>query len=443
MRTAANPAGPPLGIVEAEVFPTMTSRVVFGLCALLLWHVDAQAQFRRGILAESTEITVYPHQAPAILLPAGPVELEVKNATGAPARIVGYLRDLLERQLLENDARIDVVPRGGSVVVTATMIEWNETRRSSTKYVSEKRQVGTKQVRDKNGNYKSEPIYEYGRNKPSVVIKGAAGMRIEVRRRAGATPIADETVRYTIDEEHLVDEGPPSREAVEDQLLDHVVRQGAGRVTAARNPRRVLLARSDEVDALNGMAQQRRWNDWLTDLERVRPHRDPKRDAYRLHNLAVAHEALAYESDSPEDWKSRLALASSFIGKAATQNPGEKYIIESADRISVSSHAYERLAGLYAEAGTAPPVSRPPSERPATAPPPPAAAPAPPPANAAPMSNQDVVDLRAAGLDDDNLLAAIKEAKAVAFDLSPAGLKSLLGAKVSNRVITAMRARTK
>ena len=57
------------------------------------------------------------------------------------------------------------------------------------------------------------------------------------------------------------------------------------------------------------------------------------------------------------------------------------------------------------------------------------------------MSNKDVIDLRQAGLDDDNLIAAIKAAKGVAFDLSPAGLKTLLANKVSNRVIAAMRAR--
>ena len=59
------------------------------------------------------------------------------------------------------------------------------------------------------------------------------------------------------------------------------------------------------------------------------------------------------------------------------------------------------------------------------------------------MSNQDVIELRAAGLDDENLIAAITAAKAVKFDLSPAGLKKLLAAKVSNKVIGAMRSRTK
>ena len=55
------------------------------------------------------------------------------------------------------------------------------------------------------------------------------------------------------------------------------------------------------------------------------------------------------------------------------------------------------------------------------------------------MTNKDVIDLVTAGLDDENMLAAIKDAKQVAFDLSVTGLKQLAGAKVSNRVIAAMR----
>jgi hypothetical protein len=57
------------------------------------------------------------------------------------------------------------------------------------------------------------------------------------------------------------------------------------------------------------------------------------------------------------------------------------------------------------------------------------------------MTNADVIDLRKAGLDDDNLIAAIRDAAATRFDLTPAGLKTLLAAKVTNRVITAMRER--
>jgi hypothetical protein len=74
------------------------------------------------------------------------------------------------------------------------------------------------------------------------------------------------------------------------------------------------------------------------------------------------------------------------------------------------------------------------------------ASPAPPPAprsevGGETMTNADVIELRAAGLDDDNLIATIKSANGTKFDLSPAGLRALLEARVSNRVITAMRER--
>jgi hypothetical protein len=247
--------------------------------AVVALGASADAQFRRGLFAESTEIMLAPIEPPAMLLPPGNVELNVRNSSTASARVVERINELLGRQLGDNDSRLRVVDKGGDFVVTATLTEWNESRRNSTKYVSERRQVGTRQVTDKNGKTRTEPVYEYGRNKPSVVISAAAGMRIEVRRRAGGGPIADETARYSLQEEYLVEEGPPTRDAIEDQLLDNTVRRAAGRISPGREPVRVLLARSDDVDRLNATALSRRWQEWLTALEAVKPNRDRKRAA--------------------------------------------------------------------------------------------------------------------------------------------------------------------
>jgi len=414
-------------------------RALLSLVVVLSFAATASAQFRRGIFAESTEITLSPIVPPALLLPPGTVELQVQNTSPAPARVVDRVRELLGRQLTDNDSRLDVVPSGGDFVVTATVTEWNESRRSSTKYVSEQRQIGTKQVRDKDGRYKTEPVYEYGHNEPSVVINGAAGLRVEVKRRAGGAPLADESARYTVQEEHLVNAGPPSRAAVEDMLIDNAVRRAAGRVSPGREPVRVLLARSDEVDDLNDIARNRRWQEWLSALESLKPLRDRKKDSYRLHNLAVAHEAIAYESNEVEDQSTGLSLANRLVLQAVQQNPNEKYVVDAGARIQQSVASYARLAELYQQARMMTPA-RPVSQRTAT----PTGPPLPPPVVAEPaatMTNKDVIDLRAAGLDEENLVAAINSAKAVSFDLSPAGLKTLLGAKVTNRVITAMRAR--
>jgi len=414
-------------------------RALLSLVVVLSVAATASAQFRRGIFAETAEITLSPIVPPALLLPPGTVEAQVQNTSPAPARVVDRVRELLGRQLTDNDSRLNVVPSGGDFVVTATVTEWSESRRSSTKYVSEQRQIGTKQVRDKDGRYKTEPVYEYGHNEPSVVISGAAGLRIEVKRRAGGAPLADESARYTVQEEHLVNAGPPSRAAVEDMLIDNAVRRAAGRVSPGREPVRVLLARSDEVDDLNDIARNRRWQEWLSALESLKPHRDRKKDSYRLHNLAVAHEAIAYESNEVEDQSTRLSLANRLVLQAVQQNPNEKYVVDAGARIQQSVASYARLAELYQQARMMTPA-RPVSQRTAT----PTGPPLPPPVVAEPaatMTNKDVIDLRAAGLDDENLIAAINSATTVSFDLSPAGLKTLLGAKVTNRVITAMRAR--
>lgn len=58
--------------------------------------------------------------------------------------------------------------------------------------------------------------------------------------------------------------GAPTRDAIDDVLIDNAVRKAAGRVSPGHEPVRVLLARSDDVDRLNATAQSRRWQDgWL------------------------------------------------------------------------------------------------------------------------------------------------------------------------------------
>jgi hypothetical protein len=408
---------------------------------LVLTAAAVEGQFRRGILGDSTEIMLYPLEVPALLLPAGKLTIAVRNSSPAPARVVERVNGSFRRQLAENDARLEVTDSDADVNVVVTVLEWRESRRNSTKYVSETRQVGTKQVKDKDGKIKNEPVYEYGRNRPSVVISANASLRVEVRRGRGDT-LADETVRHAVQEEHLLDAGPPSQDAIEDQLLDQAVRKAAARISPGRATRRVLLARSNEVDKLNTIALNRRWHEWLAALEAVKPHNDRKRDAYRLHNLAVAHEALAYEATDVEDWVSRLSLASKFIAQALAHNGDEKYIQESATRITESAERYQQLVTLFRESGIAAPAASPRAVPPAqpSSVKPSAAEPA---AARGPMTNKDVIDLRLGGLDDDNLVAAIEAADTVRFDLTPSALRELLAAKVSNRVITVMRSRSK
>jgi hypothetical protein len=401
----------------------------------------AAAQFRRGIMAETAEINLFPAIAPAFLLPAGSFAVDVKNQSTGPSRLLSRLDDSITRSMEDNDNRLRAADAKAEMSVTATLTEWTMNRRRGTRYVSEQRQVGTKQVKDSKGNWKTEPVYEYGRNKPTVIDDGAAAIRVEVRR--GSQVLGDETARVTFHEDRLVEEGSRSTSEVEEELLDRAATKAAGLVTPAREPVKVLLARSDEVDRLNELARSRKWNEWRAALQETRPHRDPKKDAYRLHNIGVAHEALAYEATADEDTQRLLTEAAGFVQQAVAAKKDEKYFVEAFSRISSSSLAYTRLRTMRQSMGIRLSSAKP-------EPPPPAKPQVPSEtsgitrkasATGAAMTNADVIDLRKAGLDDDNLIAAIKDASATKFDLSPAGLKALLSAKVTNRVITAMRER--
>ncbi len=419
--------------------PTSRLFAIAIVCALT--GASASAQFRRGIMAESTEIMLFPAAPPALLLPGGTFQVDVKNQSTGPARLLTRLDDAITTQMAENDSRLQVADGKPELQVVATLTEWTLSRRRGTRYVSETRQIGTKEVVDSKGNKKTEPVYEYGRNKPTTIDEGAVTVRLEVRR--GTQVLADETARFTYKDDRLVEEGPRSTTEVEDTMLDRAAQRAAGTVTPAREPVRVLLARSDEVDKLNDLARARKWNDWRDALREMRPHRDPKRDAYRLHNLGVAHEAMAYEATGEDDTQQLITRAASFVQQAIAARKDEKYFAEAFTRISNSSLGYTRLRTMRASLGlrqttAAPSAPAAAAAKPATTT---TAKPAAAPSNAAPMTNTDVIDLRKAGLDDTNLIASIRDAGAVAFDLSPAGLKALLSAKVSNAVIAAMRER--
>jgi hypothetical protein len=401
----------------------------------------AAAQFRRGFLQETAEINLFPAIPPSTLLPAGTFLVDVKNQSTGSTRLLSRLDENITRQMEENDSRLKVAEGKPDISVTATLTEWTLNRRRGTKWVSEKRQIGTKQVTDSKGNRKTEPVYEYGRNKPTVIDDGAAAIRVEVRQ--GGKVLADETARVTHHEERLTEEAPDSTSEVEEQMLDRAAQKAAGLVTPSREPVRVMLARSDEVDRLNDLARSRKWNEWRAALQETRPHRDPKRDAYRLHNIGIACEAQAYEATSDEDAQRLLNEAASFVQQALAGKKDEKYFTESFSRISSSGLSYTRLRTMRASLGMRQTTAGPAETVKLAAKSPVKEtvklAPKSPVKTGAAMTNNDVIELRKAGLDDDNLIAAIKDAPAAKFDLTPAGLKTLLTAKVSNRVITAMR----
>ena len=323
-----------------------TSRLVTVAAVFILAGSHADAQFRRGVPASATEINLFPVVPPALLLPAGSFHVEVRNLSTAPDLLLPRLDDAITTQMSDNDRRLEAVEGKGQMRVVATITEWAITRRHGTRFVPGVRLVGTEQARDGNGASTAELVYDYGRNKPKVVDNGAATVRVGVRR--GTEVIADETARITYQSDRLVEEAALSVTEIENALIDRAAQRSAGLVTAAREPVKVLLARSDEVDRLNDLAVNRWWNEWRAALQATGPHRDPKRDAYRLHNLAVAVEAMAYEAATVDDTHRLLQEAAGLVQQAIAARKDEKLFAESFSRISNNSLGYARLKTMRA-----------------------------------------------------------------------------------------------
>jgi hypothetical protein len=429
-----------LALAAAAALSPVAENVAAGLKTRR--YVLSAEQFNRGLLREPLEVTLSPIAQPEALLPSGTFRVELKNASDAPARIVDQLQAGLSRQIAENDKRLRVSPQA-DVVVAATITEWTQRRRNGTKYVSERRQTGTRRVTDKNGNVTFQPVYEYGHNEPSVINDGTISIRLEVRHVATEARLADLTARVTYFDETLAKASPPSAERVEDGMMDKALSDAAGKLSPGRQSARVLMARSDEVEPFNVLARERKWRELAAALQPMKPHRDGKRDAYRLHNLGVAHEAMAYEATDRATIRAELQEAENLLNQAVFLKKDEKYFVEAAQRVAVSLRAVnwisERETALAAQFPVKPPA-RTATARPAAATPATMAAASP---TKERMTNADVIELKQAGLDDKLLIATIREAGAVSFDLGPAALRALLGAKVSNPVISAMREKAK
>jgi hypothetical protein len=319
---------------------TTVFRVLAVATVCVLIGSRADAQFKRGVLAASTEINLFPAVPPALLLPAGTFEVAVENQSTAPARLLARLASGMTKQLAENDPRLRAAAGIPELRITASVTDWTRSRRRSTRDVPEIREIGTQTIA--NGEVPLEqPRYDYGRNKPNVIDEGAASVRVEVRR--GTEVIASETTRVTYLSDRLVDEGVLAETEVEDLMIDRVARRAAGVVTPGREPVTVKLARSDEIEKLNGFALNQQWRPWLSALQAMRPHGDAKRDAYRLYNLGVAHEALAYAAPSDDQTQRLLEEAAELVQRAIAARPDEKYFTEASERIATNSLGYERL----------------------------------------------------------------------------------------------------
>lgn len=213
-----------------------------------------------------------------------------------------------------------------------------------------------------------------------------------------------------------------------DEAQTYLVNDAARQIAAYLvNTTEVLTVPLAVGGALNGpdkFAVNGLWPRYREALGEMQPFPDAKQEGYRQYDIGVANEGQAYDATENKAAMKYLEEASIAYGKALDANPGEQAFLDSQGRIKAALEHYEDIGKTTPLEGAGP-LTTSLGEKPA-------------PAEDA-MSNNDVIDMVTAHLDEKNILDTIQNAAAVNFDLSPKGQIALSKSGVSGNVIMAMK----
>ena len=140
------------------------------------------------------------------------------------------------------------------------------------------------------------------------------------------------------------DINPPTPSELRSNLILDAVQQIAEHLVDTDENIDVLLAqKSGPLDEGDKAAETGLWQRALETFETATPFPKPEEDAYRLYNVGVAYEALAYAATDEKMTMKYLDQAAINYGKAIDARPSEKYFVEPQKRIETAIAHYKEL----------------------------------------------------------------------------------------------------
>jgi len=374
------------------------------------------------------------------LPPTGHVEgttFQVKvEGTGFQADLATDLSSTVESLLIRDDSRLrseDVHPE--------TTIHCR-----ITSYAQPQPQMTTQAALGKGANGKTGL-----QNEPMERVTGILTVSFQAKDRAGHSLAAD-NVTAKFDEEYSAsgaqqgivhsmthtmthitkggsdDDTPPSAAELHNRLIQDAAQQIVSHLVNTTEQVEIYLAKGSGLDEADKLMEQKLWSRALEQLETMKPFPTPEEDAYRLYDLGVVNEAMAYQAEDVTLARKELQQASIDYGKAIDAKPTEKYFLQPQTRIDTALAHYKILGDQKAPKESAAAQGK-------------TAGPAASTQDA--ITNDQVISMVAAGMDDANIIDTIRHSKSASFDLSVEGQVDLAKNKVSGAVITAMKARAR
>jgi hypothetical protein len=382
------------------------------------------------------------------LPPTGHIEgttFDVKvEATGLQPDLATDLTSTLESMLIRNDSRLrseDVHP---DTVIHCRI----------TSYATPPPQMTSQAVVGKGATGKTGL-----QNQPMMRVTGLLTVSFQAKDHAGRSLAAD-NVTAKFDQEysstgaqqsmlhsmthtvtHLTkggqdDDTPPTTADLHNRLIQGAAQQITAHLVNTTEQVEVYLAKGGGLDQADKLIEEKLWSRALEQLETMKPFDTHEEDAYRLYDLGVVNEALAYQAEDIEKARKDLQEASIDYGKAIDSKPSEKYFLQPQTRIDTALAHYKVLGDQKAPMTSTATTARTPTTSAKSAPSTTAAV-------SDAITNDQVISMVAAGMDEANIIDTIQHAKSVDFDLSVQGQVELAKSKVSGRIITAMKTRAR
>jgi hypothetical protein len=232
------------------------------------------------------------------------------------------------------------------------------------------------------------------------------------------------------------DDTPPTTADLHNRLIQGAAQQITAHLVNTTEQVEVYLAKGGGLDQADKLIEEKLWSRALEQLETMKPFDTHEEDAYRLYDLGVVNEALAYQAEDIEKARKDLQEASIDYGKAIDGKPSEKYFLQPQTRIDTALAHYKVLGDQKAPMTSTATTARTPTTSAKSAPSTTAAV-------SDAITNDQVISMVAAGMDEANIIDTIQHAKSVDFDLSVQGQVELAKSKVSGRIITAMKTRAR
>jgi hypothetical protein len=438
--------------------------------AFLFVVLAAPATYSQGFGSAKKKITLHRKLPPTAHLNGSTIDVQV-TGHNIQTDVSTDLRNMLEAELLKDDHRLRSEDKHPDSVIVYSITEYvPPTAQTSTHstYVPGQKKQGQETVTRYSGILKLAYTAKDGHSGHTLDSANITAKYDDEFNQYGSTNkgITENLSSGWNKLKHgkLSPDKPPTAGELRDVLFSDAVSQIASRLVNTDEPVEVLLARG-KLDDADKLAEAGLWSRNLEALETMTPFPNKEDDAYRLYNIGVAYEALAYSSEDTKAATKYLQEAAINYGKAIDDRPSEKYFMEPQKRIDTAIAHYKTLReqpktlAEAAPASTAPDraaksgrgssstTSKSTATKSASSTTPSAAksltAPAPKKPSGPPLTNDQVIQMVKAGLDEDNVIDTIKSAGSVNFDLSVDGQVKLAQNGVKGKILTAMKAKAR